>query len=181
MTTAQLRIGEVFNLYGRERFIKTTNGRSNHQIIIKSSYTAPPYRGEYLIDTQNQSSYTPNLKKQSFINQSNSIRQVRRCPIKEAILPVAYFTAGVRAGVFVAMAYHGEEHMKIMKLRKLFFIAVILFIFPGISSVFPGNVSTLLVSRPAGNGNHVAFVYGEDLWVADINGSQVRRLTAAVA
>lgn len=76
------------------------------------------------------------------------------------------------------MACHGEEHMKILKLRKLFFIAVILFIFPGISSASPGKVSTLLVSRPAVNGNHVAFVYGEDLWVAEINGSRVRRLTA---
>ncbi|MBW2558943.1 MAG: PD40 domain-containing protein [Deltaproteobacteria bacterium] len=67
--------------------------------------------------------------------------------------------------------------MKRVKLRTLFFIAVMLFTIPGISSASTGNDSTLLVSRPAVNDNHIAFVYGEDLWVADINGSQIRRLT----
>ncbi len=67
--------------------------------------------------------------------------------------------------------------MKRVKLRTLFFIAVMLFTIQGISSASPGNDSTMLVSRPAVNDNNIAFVYGEDLWVADINGSQVWRLT----
>src|SRR5262245_22036286 len=36
---------------------------------------------------------------------------------------------------------------------------------------------TRLVQQPATSGTHVAFVYADDLWVAKIDGSDVRRLT----
>jgi len=36
---------------------------------------------------------------------------------------------------------------------------------------------TRLVHQPATNGTHIAFVYADDLWVARIDGSDVRRLT----
>src|SRR5262245_60002722 len=36
---------------------------------------------------------------------------------------------------------------------------------------------TRLLHQPATNGTHVAFVYADDLWVARLDGSDVRRLT----
>jgi tricorn protease len=36
---------------------------------------------------------------------------------------------------------------------------------------------TRLLHQPALSSTHVAFVYGDDLWVARIDGSDVRRLT----
>src|ERR687898_993292 len=36
---------------------------------------------------------------------------------------------------------------------------------------------TRLLHQPAASGSHVAFVYADDLWVARIDGSDVRRLT----
>jgi tricorn protease len=37
---------------------------------------------------------------------------------------------------------------------------------------------TRLLAQPAMSKNHIAFIYAGDLWVADLDGSQVRRLTA---
>src|SRR5688572_23801111 len=36
---------------------------------------------------------------------------------------------------------------------------------------------TRLLHQPATNGSHVAFVYADDLWVARIEGTELRRLT----
>ncbi len=36
---------------------------------------------------------------------------------------------------------------------------------------------TRMLSQPAISGNHIAFIYAEDLWVANIDGSQPKRLT----
>ena len=36
---------------------------------------------------------------------------------------------------------------------------------------------TRFLQQPATSGTHVAFVYADDLWVARIDGSEVRRLT----
>ena len=36
---------------------------------------------------------------------------------------------------------------------------------------------TRMLGRPAASASHVAFIYAEDLWVANIDGSQPRRLT----
>ena len=39
------------------------------------------------------------------------------------------------------------------------------------------NTNTRLLSQPAISSNHIAFVYAEDLWVANKDGSYPRRLT----
>src|SRR6185437_3608667 len=36
---------------------------------------------------------------------------------------------------------------------------------------------TRMLSQPAISGNHVAFIYAEDLWIANLDGSEPRRLT----
>ncbi|HEV3249636.1 MAG TPA: hypothetical protein VGZ71_01710, partial [Puia sp.] len=36
---------------------------------------------------------------------------------------------------------------------------------------------TRMLSQPAISANHIAFIYAEDLWIANIDGSQPRRLT----
>jgi tricorn protease len=44
----------------------------------------------------------------------------------------------------------------------------------------PDIHDTRLLSQPAISGRHIAFVYADDLWVADLNGKNVRRLTSDV-
>ncbi len=41
----------------------------------------------------------------------------------------------------------------------------------------PDTRDTRLLAQPATNGTHVAFVYADDLWVARLDGTDVRRLT----
>lgn len=36
---------------------------------------------------------------------------------------------------------------------------------------------TRILSQPAMSDSHIAFVYAEDLWIADINGNNPKRLT----
>src|SRR5579863_4288339 len=36
---------------------------------------------------------------------------------------------------------------------------------------------TRMLSQPAISANHIAFIYAEDLWVVNVDGSQPRRLT----
>src|SRR5262249_58464551 len=42
----------------------------------------------------------------------------------------------------------------------------------------PNIRDTRLLSQPAVSANHVAFVYADDLYVADLDGKNVRRLTS---
>jgi tricorn protease len=42
----------------------------------------------------------------------------------------------------------------------------------------PNLHDTRLLSQPAVSARHVAFIYADDLWVADLDGSNVRRLTS---
>jgi tricorn protease len=65
-----------------------------------------------------------------------------------------------------------------MKKLSFFLIFMLLFL------VFiPGNLSgintndTRMMSQPAISANHIAFIYAEDLWIANTDGSQPRRLT----
>jgi tricorn protease len=44
-------------------------------------------------------------------------------------------------------------------------------------SAEPNGRDTRLLHQPATNGTHVAFVYADDLWVARLDGSELRRLT----
>ena len=34
-----------------------------------------------------------------------------------------------------------------------------------------------MMAQPAVSGDHIAFIYAEDLWIANTDGSQPRRLT----
>lgn len=65
-----------------------------------------------------------------------------------------------------------------MKLNKC--IAVLLFVLFISLNVFAQNTNptdTRMLMQPAISANHIAFVYAEDLWVANTDGSQPRRLT----
>ncbi|HKB03846.1 MAG TPA: PDZ domain-containing protein [Gemmataceae bacterium] len=42
----------------------------------------------------------------------------------------------------------------------------------------PDQADTRLLTQPAVGGRHIAFVYADDLWVADLDGKNPRRLTA---
>jgi tricorn protease len=44
----------------------------------------------------------------------------------------------------------------------------------------PDVSDTRLLTQPAVSGRHVAFVYADDLWVADLDGRNVRRLTSDI-
>ncbi len=51
-----------------------------------------------------------------------------------------------------------------------------LFVFPATLLAIDPN-DTRMLAQPAVSGNHIAFIYAEDLWVANKDGSQPRRLT----
>jgi tricorn protease len=55
------------------------------------------------------------------------------------------------------------------------FLSLILFVPGKISGINPKD--TRMLAQPAISANHIAFIYAEDLWVANIDGSQPRRLT----
>ncbi|MEP7346011.1 MAG: hypothetical protein ABI877_12120, partial [Gemmatimonadaceae bacterium] len=66
------------------------------------------------------------------------------------------------------------------------FVAALIAIVTALTVVLPTPLSaqpnvtdTRLLSQPALSATHVAFAYGGDLWVARLDGSDVRRLTAA--
>ena len=60
-------------------------------------------------------------------------------------------------------------------LTVVFFLVVAISIFPG-TGIDPHD--TRLMEQPAISKNHIAFIYAGDLWVADIGGQNVRRLTS---
>ncbi|HOF91133.1 MAG: PDZ domain-containing protein [Tenuifilaceae bacterium] len=64
-----------------------------------------------------------------------------------------------------------------MKQFKFFNLLVALQVF--IPSILQGinTNDTRMLSQPAIGANHIAFIYAEDLWVANIDGTQPRRLT----
>jgi tricorn protease len=51
---------------------------------------------------------------------------------------------------------------------------------PGISRAEPDIQDTRLLTQPAVSARHIAFVYADDLWVADLDGKNVRRLTSDI-
>src|SRR5438132_11869137 len=51
---------------------------------------------------------------------------------------------------------------------------------PGTGRAEPDVRDTRLLAQPAVSERHVAFVYADDLWVCDLDGSHVRRLTSDV-
>src|SRR5262249_54009844 len=56
-------------------------------------------------------------------------------------------------------------------------LAVLLFA-GGAGRAEPDIHDTKLLTHPAVSAKHVAFVYADDLWVADLDGKNVRRLTS---
>lgn len=61
------------------------------------------------------------------------------------------------------------------------FLTFSLLLFYSLPGIFPGEVAisaTKFLTQPALSQNKIAFVYCGDLWVADLNGQNVRRLTS---
>ena len=65
--------------------------------------------------------------------------------------------------------------MRLSRLALLLLLAAL--IAPATVSTEPSTRDTRMLAQPAINGTHVAFVYADDLWVADLDGTDVRRLT----
>ncbi|MBA7569480.1 Tol-Pal system protein TolB [subsurface metagenome] len=65
--------------------------------------------------------------------------------------------------------------------KKLFLIAFALISILALSTIPASGIdikNTKFLSQPAINGSHIAFVYAGDLWTADLDGINVRRLTS---
>ena len=65
-------------------------------------------------------------------------------------------------------------------MRKPYVIFILIFLFILIIPVKLFGINTKdsrMVSQPAISANHIAFIYAEDLWIANTDGSQPRRLT----
>src|ERR1035437_4913023 len=66
-------------------------------------------------------------------------------------------------------------------MKKLsFLITLLLFLFMVIRPVNLSGINsndTRMLTQPAISANHIAFIYAEDLWIANPDGSQPRRLT----
>ncbi|MEW5981470.1 MAG: PDZ domain-containing protein [Acidobacteriota bacterium] len=60
-----------------------------------------------------------------------------------------------------------------------FVMSVLLVVFLGsvVVATDPSTRDTRLLAQPATSGTHVAFAYADDLWIAKIDGTDVRRLT----
>ena len=62
-------------------------------------------------------------------------------------------------------------------IRHLWMVVLTVVLVPAVVGTQPNARDTRLLAQPATNGTHVAFVYADDLWVARIDGTDVRRLT----
>ncbi len=65
--------------------------------------------------------------------------------------------------------------MRLSRLALLLLLAAL--VAPATVSTEPSTRDTRMLAQPATNGTHVAFVYADDLWVAKLDGTDVRRLT----
>ncbi|MFM8274214.1 MAG: peptidase S41, partial [Gemmata sp.] len=61
---------------------------------------------------------------------------------------------------------------------KLVLLAVTGLCAPPVARANPDTADTRLLTMPAVSAKHIAFVYAEDLWVADLDGKNPRRLTS---
>ena len=61
---------------------------------------------------------------------------------------------------------------------RLAALALLAGLFPAAAFADPDTADTRLLSQPAVSKTHVAFIYAEDLWVADLDGKNPRRLTS---
>jgi len=58
------------------------------------------------------------------------------------------------------------------------YLVVLVALFPAFALAAPNVNDTRLLSQPAISAKHIAFIYADDLWVANIDGSNPRRLTS---
>src|SRR6516165_1034388 len=65
-------------------------------------------------------------------------------------------------------------------MRSVFLTLVVLFLAVAAGRADPDVHDTRLLSQPAVSARHIAFVYADDLWVADLDGKNVRRLTSDI-
>jgi tricorn protease len=63
---------------------------------------------------------------------------------------------------------------KLTLFKSLFFVAALFWTFPS-SGI--NTLDTRMMQQPAVGAGHIAFIYANDLWVADLQGSYPRRLT----
>src|SRR5262249_58902747 len=61
---------------------------------------------------------------------------------------------------------------------RLVAVTLLAGLFPAAALADPDTTDTRLLSQPAVSKTHVAFIYAEDLWVADLDGKNPRRLTS---
>src|SRR5882724_4805836 len=61
---------------------------------------------------------------------------------------------------------------------RLAAVSLLAGLFPAAALADPDTTDTKLLSQPAVSKTHVAFIYAEDLWVADLDGKNPRRLTS---
>ncbi|HMP99077.1 MAG TPA: peptidase S41, partial [Cyclobacteriaceae bacterium] len=66
-----------------------------------------------------------------------------------------------------------------MKLIQKIFSIVLLILINSVNALAIDPVDTRMLNQPALSANHIAFIYAEDLWVANRDGSQPRRLTVS--
>src|SRR5262245_26252645 len=83
------------------------------------------------------------------------------------------------------VAWHRDEDLPpceevcLMRLSTIVSLACVLSA-PAFGSAEPDIRDTRLLSQPAASANHVAFIYADDLWIAGLDGKNVRRLTSDV-
>ncbi len=56
-------------------------------------------------------------------------------------------------------------------------VVAVLLLSAGVGLADPNIQDTRLLTQPALSARHVAFIYADNLWVADLDGRNVRRLT----
>ena len=68
-----------------------------------------------------------------------------------------------------------RKFMSVSSIGMCFIAAGLLFLSAGVKGI--DHVDTRLMSQPAISDSHIAFIYANDLWVANADGTQPKRLT----
>ncbi len=79
--------------------------------------------------------------------------------------------------------FHQELSLKLSSLCNRFFRNAVFSVATLLSlsaAAVPNTRDTRMLSEPAISANHIAFIYAGDLWVANLDGSNVRRLTSDI-
>ena len=65
--------------------------------------------------------------------------------------------------------------MKLFKQVSPVFIFLLIALRPNLFAI--NTLDTRMLSQPTVSNNHIAFIYAEDLWISNIDGTSPRRLT----